>query len=168
VLSAQSGINLNFSVLYVKDLIDEVLVNLETVIKEKNIEIVLDFHPSCKVYADISSVQTILRNIVQNAIKFTEENKKITITAFGHHWTPERMYISVKDEGKGIAPDALEMLNSGKKVVSYGTKGEKGNGLGLIVIQTLLSLNNGNMEITSEQGKGTTFQISLPNPDVVK
>jgi signal transduction histidine kinase len=60
------------------------------------------------------------------------------------------------------------MLNSGKKVVSYGTKGEKGNGLGFIVVQTLLSLNNGNMEITSEQGKGTTFQISLPNPDVVK
>jgi chemotaxis protein histidine kinase CheA len=60
------------------------------------------------------------------------------------------------------------MLNSGKKVVSYGTKGEKGNGLGFIVVQTLLSLNNGNMEITSEQGKGTNFQISLPSSESIE
>jgi signal transduction histidine kinase len=62
----------------------------------------------------------------------------------------------------GISPLVLDKIKAGKNTFSIGTKGEKGSGLGLIMVQALLSMNNGTLEISTEVGKGTTFELLIP------
>jgi K+-sensing histidine kinase KdpD len=162
VLSAQSGINLDFSEIKVFNLVEKVSNTFIAELKAKNISLNNEVEISYTVFADASSVETIIRNVLQNAIKFTPENKKITIKGTINTEEPDFLQIAVIDEGKGMPPDILEKLNSGKRMITVGTKGEKGNGLGLIMIQTLLSLNKGKMIISSKVDIGTAFSIVLP------
>jgi signal transduction histidine kinase len=162
VLSAQSGINLNFSEIQVLDLVAKVSNGFTSELKDKNITFQNKVAIGTLIYADASSVETILRNVIQNAIKFTPVGKKITITSLPCDSNPDFRIISVIDEGQGMPIDILEKLNSGKRMITVGTKGEKGNGLGLIMIQTLLSLNKGKMKISSEIGVGTSFSVIFP------
>jgi signal transduction histidine kinase len=162
VLSAQSGISLNFSEIKVAPLVNKVSSIFEGELKEKNITLQNNVGENVTIFADASSVETILRNIIQNAIKFTPDGKKITIKSLISDTTPDFVAISIIDEGKGMPSDILEKLNSGNRMFTLGTRGEKGNGLGLIMIQTLLSLNNGKIKISSEIGVGTSFSVLLP------
>jgi signal transduction histidine kinase len=107
-------------------------------------------------------VETIIRNVLQNAIKFSPEQKKITISTAVNSEDLDLLSITISDEGKGMPADILEKLNAGNRMITLGTKGEKGNGLGLIMIQTLLSLNKGKMKISSEIGVGTSFSVIFP------
>lgn len=162
VLSAQSGINLNFSTIRVLNLVEKVSNTFISELREKHITLNVKIEKATEIYADASSVETILRNVLQNAIKFSPEQKKITIFTTVNSEDPDLLSITISDEGKGMPADILEKLNSGKRMITVGTKGEKGNGLGLIMIQTLLSLNKGKMEISSEIGVGTSFTVLFP------
>lgn len=168
VLSAQSGINLNFSEIQVLDLVTKVSNGFLSELREKNITLQNKVAVGTVIYADASSVETILRNVIQNAIKFTPDGKRITITSLISDSNPDFVTISVIDEGKGMPTDVLDKLNSGKRMITVGTKGEKGNGLGLIMIQTLLSLNKGTIKISSEIGVGTSFSVLLPSQNLNK
>lgn len=163
VLSAQSGINLNFEMVVLYNTGQNLIQTFETDLKAKQITIINSLDPALKVYADPNCVETILRNIVQNAVKFTENGKNITISAESAPDSEGLIKICVEDEGVGMPPEIIEKLNEGKKMITLGTQGERGNGLGLIMIQTLLSLNRGKMEVVSEIGKGTKFFILLPS-----
>ena len=162
VLSAQSGINLNFKQVIIKEAIDNLIQVFETELAKKQIKIINQVNPTIEVYADAACVETILRNVIQNAIKFTNEGRNVTVSATDFPNEQGLITLTVKDEGVGMPPEILEKLNDGKRMITLGTKGEKGNGLGLIMIQTLLSLNKGKMQISSEVGVGTSFSVLLP------
>ncbi len=162
VLSAQSGINLNFKQVVIKEAIDNLIQVFETELAKKQIKIINQVNPTIEVYADAACVETILRNVIQNAIKFTNEGRNVTVSATDFPNEQGLITLTVKDEGVGMPPEILEKLNDGKRMITLGTKGEKGNGLGLIMIQTLLSLNKGKMQISSEVGVGTSFSVLLP------
>jgi signal transduction histidine kinase len=163
VLSSQSGIQfqyINVALTPIGVLMEETF-NLS--LAEKNLTLNLDIADNAIAYADIECVKTICRNLIQNAIKFTPENKQITFSA---HLIKgiNNNYVQVKitDQGMGISPLILEKIKAGKNTFSIGTKGEKGSGLGLIMVQALLSMNNGTLEISTEVGKGTTFELLIP------
>jgi two-component system sensor histidine kinase/response regulator len=104
-------------------------------------------------------VKTIIRNIIFNAVKFTSEGK-ITIESYSQD---NQVYIQVEDTGVGINEDDLKkILNQDEYFTTYGTKREKGSGLGLNLCIDFIKRNNGDIQIESQKGEGTKVVFSLP------
>jgi signal transduction histidine kinase len=171
VLSSQSGIQFKFEEVKMQAVADSIKDAFILSLQEKNLTLTLDIAENASAYADLECVKTICRNLIQNAIKFTPENKQISLSAkLVKGISNQYVQIEIADEGIGIAPRILEKIKAGKNTFSSGTKGEKGSGLGLIMVQALLSMNKGTMEIVTEVGKGTTFELLIPafNPEYAK
>jgi signal transduction histidine kinase len=113
------------------------------------------------LWADANSVKTIFRNLISNALKFTDEGGNITISA---EKSNSFIAIKVQDSGIGMPPSKIDMLLAENHFeISQGTKGEKGVGLGLQLVKEFVAVNKGKMKIESEIDKGTTFIIYLPD-----
>lgn len=126
----------------------------------KHIRIIHDVFPGIIVYADMLMIQIVVRNILNNSIKFCNEECEINITAvYNEH---SQMILSIEDNGMGMSKEALKLLVNGSSVSTRGTMNEKGTGLGLVICRDFMERNNGKMEVTSEIGKGTKFQLFLP------
>lgn len=113
-----------------------------------------------QVYADEHSLNTILRNLVSNAIKYTSEGGKVSITA---QQTTGNVTLVVNDTGTGISAEKVGSLFTIKKKSEAGTRGEKGTGLGLNIVKELIDLNKGEIAVDSTLNIGTRFQVHLPS-----
>ena len=144
----------------VSKMVGELVQIFELIAKGKGISIEPDIDPAVEIYVDVNSTVTILRNLIHNALKFTPEGGKIKITAHQNH---EFASIQIQDSGVGINPEKLDNLFTlTDKSSTYGTKGEKGIGLGLQLVHEFTKLNKGKVEVDSVEGKGTTFTVDLP------
>jgi signal transduction histidine kinase len=117
------------------------------------------------VRADRDHTRIILRNLVNNAIKFSPDRSVVRI-----HVTPEERHIriSIADQGPGISAERVERIMRGDKIESTrGTKGEKGTGFGLLLCRDFIQYNHGVFFISSTEGKGTTISFTLPRADNV-
>ncbi|ETR74691.1 MAG: response regulator receiver sensor signal transduction histidine kinase [Candidatus Magnetoglobus multicellularis str. Araruama] len=112
------------------------------------------------VYADRNITDTILRNLIANALKFTNLGGHILVNA---EKTQEHVaHISVQDDGTGIDPEGLESLfKIDSKYKKKGTANEQGTGLGLILCKELALKNHGDIWVSSEPDQGSTFTFSL-------
>ncbi len=138
----------------------QVLSLFTTIAKAKNIRLTNQLLHSLPVYADEDMIKTVLRNLISNAIKFTYPDGNIELYS-----TVEKDYvtIAIKDNGQGIKKeDQKYLLQENHSVSTYGTRNEKGSGLGLILNQEFIKLNNGKLYFTSAEGQGTTFYFALP------
>ena len=143
--------------------------------ERKGISLKAQIDPDATVCADYNSLFTILRNVVGNALKFTPTGGQIQIRSSNGSGRPDTTIISVQDNGRGMTQEQLQALNitTGVKF-SVGTAGEKGAGLGILIIKELLALNGGNILIESGPKIGTRIQLALPaaqisnatNPDL--
>ncbi len=125
----------------------------------KNIDLNIDCDNSIVVNVDQDQLRIILRNLVNNAIKFTEKSGKIDIRVKENG---DNVDISVSDNGVGIKPEDIDnLLNAEQFTTTYGTDGEKGTGIGLKLCNDLIERNKGSFQILSEPGKGSTFKVSL-------
>ena len=111
------------------------------------------------VLGDYNILSIALRNLLTNAIKFSDKEGNIWINAEKKN---DHVLLSVKDEGIGMTAEQLMELNSHQQQSSSGTAGEKGSGLGLYLVQELLQKINARLEVKSEKGRGSTFEIILP------
>lgn len=128
----------------------------------KSKEIVIDDEISENefVFADMDCVKTIIRNLVNNAIKFTEQNGKIILNA---EKNDDKIKITVEDNGIGMSEIILKKLFSiTEKVSEKGTANETGTGLGLILCKELVEKNGGEIWAESQLGKGSKFSFTLP------
>ncbi|GEM_PF-3538412 len=128
--------------------------------KQKNIKLINRIKKNVFVYADENSVQMIVRNLTNNAIKFTPENGEIRVSGakYGDFYR-----ITVADNGIGMPKSILDNLfDIGKKVSRSGTNNEPGTGLGLILVKELVEKNGGTIKVKSEEGKGSKFIFTLP------
>ncbi|WP_319479917.1 ATP-binding protein [uncultured Draconibacterium sp.] len=133
-------------------------LNLE-VAKSKGININIS-EKKAMVYADFDMVNFIVRNLLNNAIKFSNKNGKIELLA---KKDGEMLIVTVKDDGIGMTPEMIENLfKIEKSVQREGTAHEKGTGLGLILCQEFIKKNGGNIWVDSEIDKGSSFHFSLP------
>jgi ligand-binding sensor domain-containing protein len=140
--------------------INENIALIKETAENKKIEIVYNVHKSICVFADYNMVDTVFRNILTNAIKFTPEGGKIEISVKSIKNT---IRCEIKDTGKGIEPELLSQLFEIDKTVSTsGTSGESGTGLGLIICHDFVSKNNGKIWVESMVDNGTSFFFSLP------
>jgi signal transduction histidine kinase/CheY-like chemotaxis protein len=126
----------------------------------KNIKINLDKGTDIKLVADIDMLKTILRNLIYNAIKYTNRNGSINIKA---EENPKNVTISVSDNGIGIAPENLtKLFDISKIITTTGTAEETGTGLGLLLCKEFVAKHGGRIWVESEPGKGSVFSFTIP------
>ncbi|WP_158846019.1 PAS domain-containing sensor histidine kinase [Algibacter sp. L1A34] len=141
-------------------LIQKTLELLKTSSEQKQISINLDAPTNIIVYADKKMIETILRNLISNAIKFTPQNGVISINAEENE---TEHLISIIDSGVGIANANLEKLFQIDRLHSTsGTNDESGTGLGLILCKDFIDYHKGKIWAESEVGVGTNMQFCLP------
>ena len=111
-------------------------------------------------FADRQMVNTVIRNLVNNAVKFTESGKIVEVNVRSEEKFVE---VEIKDQGVGISPENLEKIfRIDVKYKTIGTSGEKGTGLGLILCHEFVQKNFGAIWCESEVGKGTSFFFTIP------
>ncbi len=133
---------------------------LDSVASAKNIKILFDTTIDLSVHADENMLNTVLRNLVNNAIKFTQEGGQIEINAIQND---THIVFIVKDNGIGMTKNLIDKLfKIEEKVSTKGTNNESGTGLGLLLANEFIKKHNGNIHVESELGKGSIFKILLP------
>lgn len=141
-------------------LINEATELLMETALQKSIKMYLFTPDSFPIKMDEDMISTVLRNLVSNAIKFTNPNGKITISAIPKE---NELEISVLDNGIGIKRDKIEKLfRIDKNISTLGTNGEEGSGLGLMLCQEFVTKHGGRIWAESEPGKGSNFIFTLP------
>jgi len=112
------------------------------------------------VFADINMLKTTLRNLISNAIKFTNPGGKVNIYA---EQTPINLTVTVADDGIGIAPEIIDKIfDVSQTYTSKGTANETGTGLGLLLCKEFVEKHGGKIWVESEIGKGSLFIFTLP------
>jgi PAS domain S-box-containing protein len=137
--------------------------NLELLIEvaaAKKIDLTFQIEENCFVFADGNMINSVIQNLISNAIKFTDRGGQIHVTV-GH--TDGEIEISVADTGVGMSPEDIQKLfRIDTHHSTPGTAQEKGTGLGLILCREFIELNGGEIWVQSELGCGSTFTFSLP------
>jgi PAS domain S-box-containing protein len=128
---------------------------------QKRITIINEINNPLKVYADEKMIDTVLRNLISNAVKFTRKDGKIIIKS--QRSDNGTIEISIADNGVGIPEnDVKRLFKIEEKVSSQGTDGESSTGLGLLLCKEFVEKHGGNIWVESEPGRGSTFTFSLP------
>jgi signal transduction histidine kinase/ligand-binding sensor domain-containing protein len=127
----------------------------------KNIELDFTFpDEELIVSADRNMLDAIMRNLISNALKFTNPGGKVHIIAGA---IEEFAMIKVTDNGVGLSPEIQEQLfRIDKHTSTYGTQNESGTGLGLILVKEFVTKHGGKIGVESIKGKGSTFHFTLP------
>jgi signal transduction histidine kinase len=128
--------------------------------KAKNISLNCEISDGLMVYADINMLNTVLRNLISNGIKFTNKNGNISIKAIQQSTDIE---ITVNDTGIGMSEKTINKLfKISEKVSTLGTENENGTGLGLLLCKEFIEKHGGRIRVKSEVGKGSEFKFTIP------
>ncbi len=131
----------------------------ETAIK-KEIRLEDTGYHNYAVFGDVNMMRTVFRNLMINAVKFTDKGGAVTITSSE---LEEEIEVCISDTGRGMSEEELErVLHSGVGHSQKGTDGEKGSGLGLVLCQEFISRNRGRLKVSSQPGEGSCFSFTLP------
>jgi PAS domain S-box-containing protein len=126
----------------------------------KNITINYYIADRIKVFADIDMIKTVLRNLVSNALKFTNNGGTISVSS---EENSENVTISISDNGVGIKAENIKKLfNISEVITTKGTAEETGTGLGLLLCKEFVEKHGGKIWVESEVGKGSEFKFTLP------
>ena len=157
--SQMNGIVVNYRIFKLIAAVEAVYSQVKFQAEQKKVNIQIDVDSELKVYADYDMMKLVLRNLVSNAVKFTDEDDKITIRATSDS---EKTTISVEDTGIGIKHNDQEKIFGDDHFSNAGTKNEQGSGLGLALCKEFVEKHEGEIWFQSEHNKGTTFIFSLP------
>lgn len=152
-------LNLQATKIDIYNIVEENIQLLSSV-QGKDIELVNKVPKNTIGFADSNTINLVIRNLMTNAIKFTNDGGQVVINAKDK---ASELLISVTDNGVGMNNEVLKMLFD--KTAPYTTRGtanEKGTGLGLILCKEFIEKNGGKIWVESEEGKGSTFFFTLP------
>ncbi|OSB08257.1 ATP-binding protein [Paraclostridium bifermentans] len=135
--------------------------------KSQSIELIFDTDQEEKVVSfDSDKMERVILNLLSNAIKYNKENGQIYV---GIRCNPEHIDISVKDTGVGIPKDKInDVFEKFKQVDNRLTKISEGSGIGLSIVKSLVELHDGTINVNSEVGVGTEFEVKIPNQIVLQ
>lgn len=143
----------------ISELASDVYLNYQTLAKEKNITIELNAQKGLPlVFGDISLIERILQNLMDNAMKFTPENGKVTIFLDSDN---QQVFIGIKDTGPGIPVDQQSFIFERFRKGGDHPK-NAGAGLGLAIVKKIIELHESTIDIISKPNQGTTFRFFLP------
>ena len=145
--------------LKLKENIIETIEVYKPIAEIKNIDLKFTYTKDVRVFADKDMLFTVMRNLLNNAIKFTPEYGQITV---GIDSNVQFAKVWVKDSGVGIPKEKKEEVFELANGLHKGTSGETGKGLGLFFCKEFVTMNNGDIFIESQEGQGTTITFTLP------
>lgn len=144
-------------------ILNEILPVFNNSTREKNLRITINGDIDARVIANKNMLNIILRNLIANAVKFSNPGGEIQLNIVKGDTFHS---IEVKDSGIGIPEEDLpKLFNIDVKYTRTGTSGEPGTGLGLILCKDLVIKNNGDLKVTSKQGSGSSFIVTLPSAE---
>jgi len=156
--SQLEGVQVNLQVLNVEKILTDMLKVEGNIAHEKGIDLVHHLSHDIYAMADPNMLVLIVRNLVSNAIKFTDKGGIIEVMVE----LDSECLITITDSGKGISLEDQDYVFSLKAKSTYGTNNEKGVGLGLILCKEFVELQQGTINFVSVPGQGTSFVVSLP------
>jgi signal transduction histidine kinase/ligand-binding sensor domain-containing protein len=143
-----------------RDLFFEDMVTLKSMASAKNVELKDSIPENLMITADKNMLKTILRNLISNAIKFTNRNGKVEVAAM---LDDRQVEISVSDNGIGMTKETISKLfRIDSNLSTPGTEDEKGTGLGLFLCKEFVEKHGGWIWVETNPGKGSTFKFNLP------
>jgi PAS domain S-box-containing protein len=156
----QGSIPFDPEVIQLRSIVDECMAIALEPAKNKGIDLTTDIPENLKVVADNNMLQTVVRNLVSNAQKFTRKGGKISVSAKATE--NKNVEISVKDSGIGMNPEMVgNLFRLDVKTNRKGTNNEPSTGLGLLLCKEFVEKQGGKIWVESEEGKGTTFYFTL-------
>lgn len=157
----QTGnLKVNPMLIDITDLINEAVEVYREVARRKNVELVKNLTPELFVKVDRYMIDSVLRNLISNAVKFTESGGKIILSC-----EEKDGYVTIDVADTGIGIDKLklnDLFDIDKQFSTKGTSREQGTGLGLILVKEFVEKNNGFIKVESKKGKGSKFTVVLP------
>ena len=156
--SQMKGVTVNMTKIDLKEVLQSTFNIHQTIAAEKGMRLIDQLKSGFFILADTDMLQLIIRNLINNAIKFTPPGGEIIVS---HDIVDDRCRIIIKDNGAGIPIEKQGSIFSLKVNSTYGTKNEKGVGLGLVLCKEFTELQNGEIKFESVQGVGTTFYVSF-------
>ncbi|MCB0747691.1 MAG: hypothetical protein KDC90_09545 [Ignavibacteriae bacterium] len=156
---AQTGkIDIQIEKINLSEIVKDNIQLISNMANEKGLYVISNVPENMMVYADLNLINTIIRNLLTNSIKFTKKGG-VSISAKSDERSIELL---IKDSGVGISPEKLKNLFSiDKNSSTKGTHGESGTGLGLLICKEFIELNNGELKVESEVEKGSVFKIKI-------
>ena len=152
-------INTNFQIIEMKEFVQQ--IHTDTEVSSKSHKFYLEKNEEYKVEADVTLLQQAIRALIENAIKYSEENTNIYIESIIKDG--KKGIVSIRDEGVGISEeDTKRIFDRFYRVDDSRTKATGGTGLGLAIVKRIVEIHKGEIEILSELGKGTKISIILP------
>lgn len=143
-----------------RQVIDSVIAVFSWNLADKKIAIDVRVSEGLYVLADLEQIKFVIRNLINNAIKFTPPGGSLSVVSQAPE--EDRVELWIADTGVGISPDnQAKLFAVSSKLSTIGTKGEKGTGLGLILAQEFMVLNGGSLRLVESGKGGTTFSIQL-------
>lgn len=142
---------------YLGEQLCECMLAFEALWEEKKIEIETDIDDEVLIEADKELLDLVWHNLLSNALKFTDENGKVTMSL---HKDDQYVYVQVKDTGCGMS------VETGKNIFKKFYQGDtshatKGNGLGLALVKRVIDICGGEISVSSQLGEGSTFTVKL-------
>ena len=151
---------INVSSIHVGSMLDEVLPLIHQHAERKNIDVKVDANETLEFEADEDKMKQILINLLTNAVSYTPENGLVSLTIKD---AGETICFKIKDTGIGIGKDALpRIFERFYRVDKDRSRDTGGTGLGLAIVKHIVEVHEGDIEVDSELGKGTTFSIYIP------
>lgn len=149
-----SARNLNLN-----DFVNSLIPIFQMPLKNKDLTLTLDIPPLIMASADPNMLGAVVRNLISNAIKFSEPGGIIHIKGIT---TSDSAKLAITDSGIGIAPEVIDKLFTfDPKIRRIGTKGETGTGMGLGLCMEFMLLNHGMIKVNSKPGEGSTFTVIM-------
>lgn len=159
-LLQQKGMQLKKTSQNITALVNEEVQGVKTLYEQKELTISHITEKPITALADREMIKTILRNLISNAIKYSYPGGTIRITEF---IKPDSFSVSISDDGTGMTTEELELLFGPEGILSKkGTASEDGTGLGLRLCQEFVQLHQGEITVTSQAEKGSTFSFTIP------
>ncbi len=153
------GFQLNREAFNLYQLTTENIAALSNIIQQKQLVVDNDILPDVVINADREMIQIVLRNLISNAIKFTNPRGSIRMTS---RVEDDYTIICVADTGIGIKEPDQDKIFSFTSHTTLGTANEKGTGIGLKICKDFIELNNGRIWVESKEGVGSKFCIAIP------
>ncbi len=143
----------------IKPIFTDTIELFSSALEVKSLRISVKVDPGIEALFDAAMLRTIIRNLVNNSIKFTPNGGTIILSA---HAIDKEVEVSVSDTGIGMSPEILSSLfSTATTTVRSGTNHEKGHGLGLTLCYEMVHRHNSQLNVVSTEGKGTTFSFRL-------
>lgn len=154
-----SGVEVNLKPVAVSDLLEDVIHSQKFIADKKKVDLTADVMNGYEVKADYNALSLVIRNLISNAIKFSEPGDTIRVSS---EESSDHVIIKIKDTGIGIPEDARDKIFENTNWTRKGTQNEKGSGLGLSLSKDFVERMHGKISFESEVGEGTTFMVEIP------